>query len=80
MSHAPTRKLLIGALILVLHLPMIAHTLWLYPQMAQKQSILDLPLPSLLLVFVLAALPYIALYRLAPDWNPRRARLGEYEP
>jgi hypothetical protein len=79
MPHESTRKLLIGASILVLHLPMIAYTFWLYPQLTQDQSILDLPLLKLLPVVFLAALPYAVLNRLTPGWNPERARLGEYE-
>ena len=79
MPHDPPRKLLIGALILVLHLPLVGYVLWLYPQMERSRSILDLPLLALLLVIVLMALPYVVLYRLAPSWNPERSRIGEYD-
>lgn len=81
MPTKPIRKLLIGVLILALHLPVIAYVLWLYPQVAQSASILDLPFPELLLALTFGALPYAAiLNRFAPGWNPERARLGEYEP
>jgi hypothetical protein len=80
MPHEPTRKLLIGTLILLMHLPMIAYVWWLYPQMLPGQSILDLPFLKLLLAVILAALPYAVLNRIAPAWNPERSRLGEYEP
>jgi hypothetical protein len=74
-------KLLTGALILILHLPVIAYVLWLHPQMVERESILDLPFHELLLALFLGALPYaLILNRFAPGWNPERARLGEYEP
>jgi len=69
----------IGAVIVALHLPMIYFTHTLHARLAPGQGIGDLgPLAMLALLF-LAILPYamLALFRI--DWNPERARLGEYD-
>jgi hypothetical protein len=80
MRRRQDRRLLGGALILLLHLPLIALALWLYPQLTPSQSILELSPFKLLSLLLLAGLPYVVLNGLMPGWNPERARLGECEP
>jgi hypothetical protein len=79
MSDAPYRKLFSAVLLVLLHLPLIAYALWLYPRLQAGQNILHLPALDLVLLLALLLLPYGLLSRLVPDWNPARARLGEYD-
>lgn len=79
MSKKSPRRLLSGFWILLLHLPLIGYVAWLYPAMQPGQSITQLPAIHLVIVTLMLVLPYLLLPRLAPGWNPSRARLGERE-
>ena len=78
MSDLPIRKLLVCALLVVLHLPLIYEALSLHRQLAPGSGIADLALPSLLTLLALFLLPYTLLGVLRIRWNPERARLNEY--
>lgn len=78
MSNPAPRILLGSALIAALHVPLLAYALWLYPQVPAGQSITTLPLVDVLVLLILAVLPYGVLGRVLSGWNPERARIGEY--
>jgi len=79
MRDRPVHKLMISALIVLLHLPLIYHATSLYASLAPGQGVGDLRAGPLLLMLVLFALPYTALALRGIRWSPERARLNEYD-
>ena len=77
MSERPIYRWMISALIMLLHLPLIYYTNFLYQGLTPAQGIADLTLTSLLLLIVLFVLPYTVLAIGRIQWNPERARLNE---
>lgn len=69
----------IGALIVVLHLPVIYFAHSLRAQLEPGQGVTDIAPPSLLAFVLLAVLPYVTLALFRVKWNPERTRLGEYD-
>ena len=79
MQNLVLLRTLVGALIILLHLPVIYFAHSLYARLAPGQGIDDLgPLAMFALLF-LAVLPYAVLALFRIEWNPERARLGEYD-
>ena len=78
-SKESPRRPLNGLWILILHLPLLGYAFWLYPELQPAQSITQLPAVHLIGLLTTLLLPYLLLPRLAPGWNPTRARLGEPE-
>lgn len=78
MSQESLHSLLKGLWILILHLPLVGYVLWLAPQLQPAQSIIELPGIHLVALLGFLLLPYLLLPRVAPGWNPGRARLGEH--
>ena len=76
MSDELSRKILIGTLIPVLHLPLICFAYIMYVGLPPGETLGPLALFALL---VLTALPYTMLALLKIGWNPPRARLNEYD-
>jgi hypothetical protein len=79
MSDALSRKVLVGVLIVVLHLPLICLVYLLHGTLSPGQSVADLGLITIFALLVLTALPYAVLAMLEINWNPERARMGEYD-
>ncbi len=78
MLNGPFRKtVMIGASIVLLHLPLIYFAFWLRDRLEPGQGVADLPATSLVILLVVAILPYVTLARLGIRWNPERARLNE---
>ena len=76
MSDEHSRKILIGALIPVLHLPLVCFAYIMYAALPPGEPLGPLALCALL---ILTALPYTVLALLKIGWNPPRARLNEYD-
>ena len=76
MSDERSRKILIGALIPVLHLPLVCFAYIMYVALPPGVPLGPLALFAML---VLTALPYTVLALLKIGWNPPRARLNEYD-
>ena len=76
MSDELSRKILIGTLIPVLHLPLICFAYIMYVALPAGEPLGPLAVFTLL---VLTALPYAMLALLKIGWNPPRARLNEYD-
>jgi hypothetical protein len=76
MADEHARKILIGALIPVLHLPLVCFAYIMYVALPPGEPLGPLALFALL---VLTALPYTVLALLKIGWNPPRARLNEYD-
>ena len=79
MSDTLSRRVLVGLLILVLHLPLVSFAYLMYGTLAPGQSIGDLSALAILALLIFAALPYAVLNWLHIEWNPPHARLGEYD-
>jgi len=79
MSDALSRKVLIGLSIVVLHLPLICLVYLLHGTLSPGQGLADLGLMAIFALLVLSVLPYAVLAMLQIDWNPERARMGEYD-
>jgi uncharacterized membrane protein len=79
MSVALSRNVLVGILIVVLHVPLISLVYLLHGTLSPGQGLADLGLIAILALLALTALPYAVLAMLEIDWNPERARLGEYD-
>lgn len=77
MPHHPSKRLMISALIVLLHLPLVYHARSLYAALAPGQGLADLAPTALLLMATLFALPYGVLAVSGVRWNPGRARLNE---
>ena len=76
MTAERSRRILIGALIPVLHLPLVCFGYIMYLALPPRTPLGPLALIALAL---LATLPYAVLALLKIDWNPPRARLNEYD-
>ena len=76
MADELSRKILIGALIPVLHLPLVCFGYIMYLGLPPGAPLGPLALVALL---VLATLPYAVLALLKIEWNPPKARLNEYD-
>lgn len=79
MSDRLTRRLTITALIAILHLPLIYQASSVYSGLAPGQDIAELSLVTLFSLLLLFLLPYTALALFRIEWNPEKARLGEYD-
>ena len=79
MSVALSRNVLVGILIVVLHVPLISLVYLLHGTLSPGQGLADLGLIAFFALLALTALPYAVLAMLEIDWNPERARLGEYD-
>ena len=79
MSDTLSRRVLVGLLIVVLHLPLVSFAYLMHGSLAPGQSIADLSALAILTLLIFTALPYAILGWLRIDWNPPHARLGEYE-
>lgn len=78
MPNGLSRKTVsIGALIVLLHLPLIGFAFWLRDRLEPGQGVADLPATWLLILLLTAILPYVTLGRLGIRWNPERARINE---
>jgi len=79
MSDRVTRRLMITALIAVLHLPLIYQASSVHLGLAPGQDIAELGPVTLFSLLLLFLLPHAALALFRIEWNPERARLGEYD-
>ena len=79
MSDRVAHRLMIAALIAVLHLPLIYQAFALSAKLAPGQGIVDLGPFSLISLLLLFLLPYATLSLFGVKWNPQRSRLGEYD-
>lgn len=79
MSDALSRKVLVGLLIVVLHLPLICLVYLLHGTLSPGQGLANLGLIAIFALLALSALPYAVLALLHINWNPDRARMGEYD-
>ena len=79
MSDALSGKVLVGLLIMVLHLPLICLVYLLYGTLSPGQGLNDLGPVAVFALLVLTILPYAILAMLQIHWNPKRARMGEYD-
>ena len=79
MSDVFSHRVLIGGLILVLHLPLISLAFLMHGTLAPGQGLGDLGALAVLALLLFTSLPYGVLALLQIEWNPSRARLGEYD-
>ena len=79
MSDVLSSRVMVGVLILILHLPLISLAYLLHGTLAPGQGLADLGLLAILALLVVTVLPYAVLALLQIEWNPARARLGEYD-
>ena len=79
MSDVFSRTVLIGALIFLLHLPLIFFVFSLHARLLPGQGVSDLGPFAILTLLVLTLLPYVTPALFNIEWNPQRARLGEYD-
>lgn len=77
MPHRPFKRLMISALIVLLHLPLVYQARSLYAALDPGEGIADLGPTALLPLVILFALPYGVLIVSGIRWNPERARLNE---
>jgi hypothetical protein len=68
-------KLLISALIILLHVPLIVFAVSLYASLQHGQGVGDLSFLSILVLILLMFLPYALLAAVGVKWNPARSRL-----
>ncbi|WP_125932001.1 hypothetical protein [Thiosocius teredinicola] len=79
MSPAVFHKVLVSALIAVLHAPLVYFAFQLYGQLAPYESVADLPLMSLVTLIALVVAPHILLAWFNIRWNPPWARSNEID-
>lgn len=75
MSIDALNKLLLSALIVLLHVPLIVYAVSLYSSLQPGQGLTDLSFLSILTLALLVFLPYTLLAAVGIKWNPARSRL-----
>lgn len=80
MSPVILYRVLVSALIVVLHTPLIYYVYRLYGSLEPFQGIADLPAMSLMTLAALVVAPHILLSWFNIRWNPPWARSNEIDP
>ena len=77
MTDSWPRRLMVSALIALLHLPLIFHALSLYAELGPGKGVLDFDPSAAILLIVFVLLPHVILLSAGIRWNPERAHPGE---